>query len=80
MIELEFQELAVWAIGLAMAAVAVLVVRELRDRARAERRSLHGRVICRLCLAVFEASGREAVQTCPECGASTDRKGPRPLG
>lgn len=80
MIEIDFTDLAVRTIGLAMVMVGLLILAERRRVSRSERRALRDRVVCRLCLAVFEARDRDSVQTCRECGASTDRKGPRPLG
>lgn len=80
MIELSLGELAVRVIGGSMGIVLLLVASERRRSTRRERRAVRDRVICRLCLAVFEASSRDPEQICPECGGATDRKGPRPLG
>ena len=80
MIEITLSEMAVGVIGATMGFVLLLVATEGRRAARRERQATRDRVVCRLCLAVFEASSRDAEQTCPECGAATDRKGSRPLG
>ena len=80
MIELTLEQLAGYAIGLTMALVVFLFLREGRRTAKHERRAVRNRVVCRLCLAVFEASSRDPVQTCPECGGATERGGSRPLG
>ncbi len=62
--------------GLVMA--LTLVSRTLH--ARAERRSLAQRVICRLCLHAFEDHNHARVATCPVCGAATEKGRSRRLG
>ena len=80
MIELSLTELAVGVLGVSMVLVIFFAWISRWSAVNAERRSLRNRVVCRLCLAVFEASGRDTVQSCPECGAKTERRGARPLG
>lgn len=80
MIELTLTELAAAVLGSSMLLVLLLIAVSRQRAAKGERRSLQHRITCRLCLAVFEATSRDAVQTCPECGAKTNRRGPRPLG
>ncbi len=80
MIEVDLTGLAFHVIALTLGLVFVLVLAERQRRAKRERRSVRDRVVCRLCLAVFEAPSRDPVQTCPECGAATERRGARPLG
>jgi rRNA maturation endonuclease Nob1 len=80
MIDLSLEQLAGYAIGLTMALIVFLHLRERRRVAKHERRAVRDRVVCRLCLAVFEATSRDPVQTCPECGGETERGGSRPLG
>lgn len=80
MIELSLTELALVVVGgvLAVGALGILLS-GLADR-RADRAALRTRVICRLCLAVFEDHGRDRQLKCPACGADTGRDGPQPLG
>lgn len=80
MIEVSLMELAVGGIGGVLVVVVVLVLRERVALRRDHRRVARQRVVCRLCLGAFEPVGRDPVQVCPECGGSTDRGGPRPLG
>ena len=80
MIELSFTELAFWALGIVMVIVVVGAWSSGWSAAKEERQSLRSRSVCRLCLAVFQGSGRESEQRCPECGAKTDHRGPTPLG
>ncbi len=80
MIELTLTELAFFAIGLPMLLLVLLVLKERRRIRRRERQAARDRVVCRLCLSVFEATSRDPVQVCPDCGGSTDRGGARPLG
>lgn len=49
-------------------------------QARAERRALARRVICRLCLHAFEVPGHDKLVTCPACGALNERGRGRRLG
>ena len=80
MIELSLQEIAVFVIGLSMAVVVIFELISRKAMAKHDRKFVKTRVICRLCLATFAASGREKEQSCPECGAKTGREGPTPLG
>ena len=80
MIEVTLTELAV---GLLMAALLLVALFGWISRwshRKAEIRSVRQRMVCRLCLAVFEKESHEEVVDCPECGAKTGRKGPQPLG
>lgn len=63
-----------------MVLMVLLVLKERQRIARRERRALRDRVVCRLCLAVFEAGSRDPVQVCPDCGGLTNREGAKPLG
>ena len=80
MIELTLTELAFVVVGTAMFLVAFFGWISRWAANNAEKRSLRHRVVCRLCLAVFEDSGRQNVVNCPECGAKTKRGGPQALG
>lgn len=80
MIELSFTELAFWVLGLAMILVIFGAWASSWSGAKEEKQALRGRVVCRLCLAVFESSSRDTEQHCPDCGARTNRRGPTPLG
>ena len=48
--------------------------------ARAERRSLANRVICRLCLHAFEDTSHVGTVECPMCRASNEKGRSRRLG
>jgi hypothetical protein len=48
--------------------------------ARAERRSLANRVICRLCLHAFEDTSHVGTVDCPMCGATNEKGRSRRLG
>lgn len=48
--------------------------------ARAEKRSLANRVICRLCLHAFEDTSHVPVVDCPVCGAANEKGRSRRLG
>ena len=48
--------------------------------ARAERRSLANRVICRLCLYAFEDTSHVGTVDCPMCGAVNEKGRSRRLG
>lgn len=48
--------------------------------ARAERRSLANRVICRLCLHAFEDTSHVGSVDCPICGATNEKGRSRRLG
>jgi len=80
MIELTLTELALVVVGVAMCLVAFFGWMSRWAASNAEKRSLRQRIVCRLCLAVFEDSGRQDVVNCPECGAKTKRGGPQSLG
>lgn len=80
MIYLSLTELAFVVIGLAMVSVVFFGWVSRWAAKNAERRSLRSRIICRLCLAVFDDTGRQTVVDCPECGAKTNRGGPQALG
>lgn len=80
MIHLSLTELAFAVIACAMVAVAFFGWVSRWTSGNAERRSLRHRIVCRLCLAVFENTSREAVVKCPECQARTNRGGPTALG
>jgi len=68
---------ALWAAG-ALVVAGTLVARTLH--ARAESRVLANRVICRLCLHVFEDRGHVVIVVCPVCGASNEKGRSRRLG
>jgi hypothetical protein len=80
MIYLSLTELAFVVIGMALIVVAFFGWVSRWAARNAERRSLRHRIICRLCLAVFEDTGRQAVVDCPKCGAKTNRGSPQSLG
>lgn len=80
MIELSLTELAVWAIGIAMAAVVVLEWSSRSSARSSERESVRRRVTCRLCLLVMEDEKREPVFRCPHCGAENERDRGKNLG
>ncbi|MEP4079640.1 hypothetical protein [Haloferula sp.] len=80
MIYLSLAELAFVAIGMAMLGVLFFGWVSRWSAKNAELRSLRHRIVCRLCLAVFEESGRQPVVECPECKAKTNRGGPQALG
>ncbi|MEI6176940.1 MAG: hypothetical protein WCS43_08615 [Verrucomicrobiota bacterium] len=48
--------------------------------ARAESHSLANRVICRLCLHVFEDHGHDKIVQCPHCHAANEKGRSRRLG
>jgi len=48
--------------------------------ARSEAHSLADRVICRLCLHVFEDHGHAKIVNCPHCGAANEKGRDRRLG
>lgn len=48
--------------------------------ARAEKRSLANRVICRLCLHAFQDSSHVNTVNCPICGATNEKGRSRRLG
>jgi hypothetical protein len=79
MIELSLTELSVAVLAATMLWIFALAGSAGYREARERRRAAKDRRICRLCLAVFESGSRDAVQDCPECGAKTGAKGPRPL-
>ncbi|MEO7097939.1 MAG: hypothetical protein ABI162_01160 [Luteolibacter sp.] len=62
----------------ALVLVCTFVSRALH--ARAERRSLANRVICRLCLYAFEDTSHVGTVDCPMCGASNEKGRSRRLG
>ena len=80
MIYLSLTELAFVVIGASMIVVVFFGWVSRWAAKNAERRSLRDRIICRLCLAVFEDSGRQRVVECPKCKAKTNRGGPQALG
>ena len=80
MIDLTLTELAFVVIGMSMIAVLFFGWVSRWVTKNAEKRSLRDRIVCRLCLAVFEDSGRQPVVKCPECQAKTNRGGPQALG
>ena len=43
--------------------------------ARAEKRALGRRVVCRLCLHTFESRDAAKIIECPECGVANERGG-----
>ena len=62
------------------ALVPFLAVVSRTLHARAEKRSLANRVICRLCLHAFEQTSHAKTVDCPICGALNDRGRSRRLG
>lgn len=80
MIYLSLTELAFVVIGAGMLVVVFFGWVSRWAAGNAERRSLRNRIVCRLCLAVFEDSGRQQVVDCPDCGGKTNRGGPQALG
>ena len=59
-------------------AVVVFTLVSRWRHARAEARSLRGRVICRLCMHAFEDEGhapKGRVIACPNCGAANEKGG-----
>lgn len=80
MIELTLTELAVAVMLAAMLLTGLFAWISRWSRGGAERAAVKSRVVCRLCLAVFEDTSRDEVLKCPACGAKTGRGGPQPLG
>ena len=80
MIEITLTELAFWVLGVSFALIVAWGWTGRWSHAKEEKRALRERVVCRLCLAVFESRAGERVEHCPECGAKTDNRGPTPLG
>lgn len=80
MIYLTLSEVAFVVLGLSMLTVAFFGWVSQWSAKNAEKRSQHQRIICRLCLAVFQSPGRQAVVKCPECGGKTNRGGSKSLG
>jgi hypothetical protein len=70
--------LAVLLVAACLMVTFALVSRFLH--ARAERRSLASRVICRLCLHAFEETGHVHLVDCPVCGAANEKGRSRRLG
>ena len=66
-------------VGTAVLMIAFAVISRFLH-ARAERRSLAGRVICRLCLHAFEDEGHVHLVNCPVCGAVNEKGRSRRLG
>lgn len=58
--------------------VCTVVSRTLH--ARAERRSLANRVVCRLCLYAFEDTSHVGTVNCPMCSAANEKGRSRGLG
>lgn len=80
MIELSFTELGAVVVGGAMGFVLLLAWVSRWSRKKEWERTRDQQRVCRLCLAVFVPPSRDRIQQCPECGARTGPKGPRPLG
>lgn len=80
MIEVTLTELSVGLLMLALLLVVLFGWISRWSHHKAEKRSVRQRMVCRLCLTVFEHEGYESVVDCPECGAKTGRKGPQALG
>lgn len=80
MIEIGLNTLVAGVLGATMLGVALFAWISRWHHIKTEKRSLHRRAVCRLCLATFEADGRGRVHHCPHCGADTGAEGPTPLG
>ena len=78
--EISLVELAVAVITICLIVIGLSVCGAALARSKEERRATSERVVCRLCLSVFEAQGRERNVHCPNCGGKTGRRGPTPLG
>jgi len=80
MIELTLTELVLSVLGISMGLV-VLITWVSRSNARhQEHVALRSRVICRLCLHVFEDHGTSRQIECPACGSKNERGRDRRLG
>lgn len=80
MIELDLAELVAWVLGVAFLVVAGSACRARWSERKEEKRALRSRCECRICLAVFEDTGRGDPVVCPSCGAQVRRGPSRALG
>ncbi len=78
--ELTTAEFVLYALLAAAALVLCIAVVSRTLHRRAERRSLANRVICRLCLYVFEDTSHVGAVDCPMCGAANEKGRSRRLG
>lgn len=53
--------------------VVLFSVLSLWWKSRAGKRVTARQVVCRLCLHVYNAAGRDRVSACPQCGAENQR-------
>jgi len=80
MIELTLTELVVGVLGISMGLIAFFTWLSRGDARRRERIALRQRVICRLCLHVFEDHGTSKLVDCPACGSKNERGRDQRLG
>lgn len=80
MIELDLSELVAWVLGSTFLLVMVAAWWGRWSERKEEERALRTRCECRICLAVFEESGRSDPVECPSCGAMVRRGPSRVLG
>lgn len=70
--ELSLADFVLWCVAGSCVMVLLLTLVSRTLRARAERRSLDRRVICRLCLHAFETDSGDRIVPCPDCGAANE--------
>lgn len=80
MIELTLTELVVSVLGISMGLIVFFTWVSRWTTRRRERVALRQRVICRLCLHVFEDHGSAKLVDCPACGSKNERGRNRRLG
>ena len=78
--ELKFADFVLFVLFGSCGLVLVLTLVSRFLHARAERRSLARRVVCRLCLHAFEDHHPAKVGNCPVCGAANEKGRSRRLG
>ncbi|MCX6879196.1 MAG: hypothetical protein NTW21_36140 [Verrucomicrobia bacterium] len=78
--ELSLADFVLWVLVGSFALVGLCAMSSRYFHARAERRGLARRVICRLCLHAFEDSSLGPTVECPACRAVTEKGRGRSLG
>ncbi len=78
--ELTLAEFVVMVVAGAGLLVLFFTMISRTNRLRTEAQSAADRVVCRLCLHVFEAHGHDRIISCPQCRALNEKGRDRRLG
>lgn len=71
--EVSLSEFVVWVLAVSLGLTGLFILTSRLSRRGAECRSLRHRIICRLCLHVWEDHSSARTPECPQCGGLNER-------